>query len=328
MKFIVILLCCFSSLLLASTELPEKNDDPTERPIKPASAGSQLPSLPTDRDNNIEVGLFGVFERPIEVLYSEDAAQVDVGSFDFRVSVGYGALTNPLKKRDDIHIYLLPELSYYGEKFYFENFVVGYSLYENAAFNVDLFGYFNSDGYFFELDGIEKITLGSILNTKFHCGLLTTDCEEKPIERKLSYLGGVNIQYRHETMMYRLSHATDISNVHHGKETVFEVARYFDLDPIQVKLAASKTLKSAKINDYYYLITPGEIPIRFTNSSIGATDTHSLSLQVGYPISEHWMLNAFVKKTWLDKKLIEHSDSVLVEDRDFTTTFFGIGYQF
>lgn len=248
------------------------------------------------------------------------------GDFTFQVSAGYGLIENPLEARNDIDVYVLPEFSYYGERFYMENFVLGYSLHETPNLMIDLFGYFNQDGYFFELDGIEKITLSTVLGvspTRLPIGRVVKDM--KDIERQLSYMGGLNITYRSYQFDYNFSYAKDISNVHHGIEAKFAFRHTAVWSNWMLATSAVFTHKSAQINDYYYLLREQEVPFRFSEESLGSSLTAKLELLTSYRFNEHLSGNWLLQRTWFDAKL---KTSHLVEDSHYWTTFIGLTYRF
>jgi len=56
---------------------------------------------------------------------------VEVGSWRVNVGMGVGMRSNPLHGGDDIPLVLLPEVSYYGERFFLENLEMGFTLFEN-----------------------------------------------------------------------------------------------------------------------------------------------------------------------------------------------------
>ncbi|UTF60997.1 MipA/OmpV family protein [Gilvimarinus sp. DA14] len=53
-----------------------------------------------------------------------------VGSWQFSLGVGLGLRTNPLVDGDDIPLVLLPEVSYYGERFFLDTTSAGFTLIE------------------------------------------------------------------------------------------------------------------------------------------------------------------------------------------------------
>ncbi|MCP8898869.1 MipA/OmpV family protein [Gilvimarinus xylanilyticus] len=56
-----------------------------------------------------------------------------VGSWQFSVGLGLGVRTNPLYDGDDIPLVLLPEISYYGERFFLDTTSLGFTLVETPA---------------------------------------------------------------------------------------------------------------------------------------------------------------------------------------------------
>jgi len=59
---------------------------------------------------------------------------------DWRISVGMGAgmRSNPLHQGEDIPLVLLPEVSYYGERFFLENLEMGFTLFEDRRHQFNL----------------------------------------------------------------------------------------------------------------------------------------------------------------------------------------------
>lgn len=53
---------------------------------------------------------------------------VEIGQWSVKVGVGLGSRSNPVIGQDDVPIYLAPEVSFYGDKFFVENLDVGYTL--------------------------------------------------------------------------------------------------------------------------------------------------------------------------------------------------------
>jgi outer membrane scaffolding protein for murein synthesis (MipA/OmpV family) len=56
---------------------------------------------------------------------------VAVGDWRLSVGLGLGVRSNPLHQGDDIPLVVLPEISYYGERFFLKNLEMGFTLYED-----------------------------------------------------------------------------------------------------------------------------------------------------------------------------------------------------
>lgn len=251
--------------------------------------------------------------------------QVEVGTLNLRLSVGYGGIENPLKRRESLETYILPEFSYYGERFYAENFVLGYSLWEQENWALDLFGYFNDDGYFFELDGIEKITVATILGRRPNITPIDGEVELEAVDRSLSYMGGLNFMYNTPWFLTHTTLAHDVTGVHDGEEASFAMSRHFGWHQLSFGFQAGIKYKSTDINDYYYQIRREEFPLRGTIPNIGSTQTKWFELNSRYRLSESWSARLTLKKHWLDNKL---KNSILVEDLDYLSGFVGLSYTY
>jgi outer membrane scaffolding protein for murein synthesis (MipA/OmpV family) len=72
---------------------------------------------------------------------AQDSCEPDcVAVGDWRVSVGLGAgvRSNPLHQGEDIPLVVLPEVSYYGERFFLDNLEMGFTLFEDRRHQFNL----------------------------------------------------------------------------------------------------------------------------------------------------------------------------------------------
>lgn len=308
--------------------LDDQSDIGSDSIIIDESTKRALEEIEKNKDGAMSVsGAYAALEAPVSTSgkYRQQDSSESVGEFNFRISAGYGVIQNPLKLRDDIEVYVLPEFSYYGEKFYAENFVVGYSLFETEQLMFDVFGYFNEDGYFFELDGIEKITVSTILGRKPSFFPLNGPLELDDVERDLSYLAGFNTTYRGDWFDLKVSLATDVTGVHNGQEAKFKFSKSAMFGNFYTSASLTSTFKSSTINDYYYLLQENEYILRNKEDSLGSTVNYSLELHLAYKITSSISANLLVQKTWLDDAL---EQSILVEDLSYISGFAGLTYRF
>lgn len=83
----------------------------------------------------------------------ENADCVKVGKWEFSVAIGFGGRTNPIVSKDDIPIFLMPSISYYGKRFFWQTDTIGFTLFESEHSMFNLIGtvgyeqtYFNDWG--------------------------------------------------------------------------------------------------------------------------------------------------------------------------------------
>ena len=75
---------------------------------------------------------------------------IAVGDLRINVSIGYGTRTNPVVGRDDIPLFVIPHVSYYGQRFFLESLEPGVTLYESDANTFNLIATPGFDRVFFE----------------------------------------------------------------------------------------------------------------------------------------------------------------------------------
>lgn len=249
---------------------------------------------------------------------------VEPGTFDIRLTAGFGGIENPLRQRDHIRSPLLPEFSYYGDKFFVENLVLGYSLHESQNWLIDAYGYFNNDGYFFADSTSEKIvSIAGITQNTWRASKLEINLRE--IERDLSYMGGINISHISPWYRTNLSIAKDVTSVHNGEEVSLTFSKPMQLGSFTATVQTGATYKSAKLNNYYYTLTDSENNINIPQHTVGDTITPWVNMSLRYHFNSSWSAGLSLKKTWFDSKM---KSSVLVEQRSYVSGFAGVSYRY
>lgn len=74
---------------------------------------------------------------------------VPVGQWQFNLAVGVGLRQNPLQHKSDTPLIVLPEVSYYGERFFLKNFEFGFTLFENSRHQFHLLATPSMDQMYF-----------------------------------------------------------------------------------------------------------------------------------------------------------------------------------
>ncbi|TKB47457.1 MipA/OmpV family protein [Thalassotalea mangrovi] len=271
------------------------------------------------------VFLASIFMSPMSLAQNKtEQTLVEPGSFDFRLTAGFGGIENPLRERDHIRSPLLPEFSYYGDKLYIENLVFGYSLYESPIWLVDAYGYFNNDGYFFADSNTAKvISIAGITQNTWKATRVELNLED--IERDLSYMAGINISHINTWYRTNLSIAKDITSVHHGEEISLTFAKPMQWNSFTVTVQFGATYKSADISDYYYRLTDQENTIAIRQQDIGDTLSPWSSVNLRYHFNPSWSVGLSFKKTWFDSKF---KQSILVEESNYSSGFVGVSYRY
>lgn len=250
-----------------------------------------------------------------------------VGEFEFNLSMGFGGIENPISGAKNINTYVLPNLSYYGEKFYFEDFALGYSLAETPNWIVDIYSTFNEDGFFFELNGLDSFFLTNIVPTGPRQPTRPNKLPLDPsqIKRNVSYLGGIATSYFFNEQQLKFAQLWDISGVHHGFEThlSWRFETHYDFAAIGIELGAQ--YKSQKLVEYYYSVRKNEQLFVIPEYTAKATLNGAIKVNLYAPLNERWGVEVNLSKHYLGSSIKE---SYLIDKASYFSGFIGINYRF
>lgn len=258
---------------------------------------------------------------PLTAQSRDDAT---AGEWQLSVSAGYGRIDNPVKGRDDIQMYLLPAVSYYGKRFYLENTHLGYALYERDNLYFDLVGQFNEDGYFFNFDGSRALGLKEIIVPDI--GFVDPDAEPSPkIEKDLSYLLGMSATWKPYGFSLRASALLDVTAGHHGSEYHLSLSRDWQWQKLRIRVLGRAVRKSSATNNYYYNFSTSE------TAGAGRWFYHNGHWQLqwrlvaAYELSNQLDIIAQWQYNQLDSKL---QVSPLLTSSQYYSRFIGLRYRF
>ena len=253
---------------------------------------------------------------------------IEVGRWDIGIALGYGNKTNPLKDYEDIPLYAVPTLAYYGDNWFFDNGNIGYTLSEGENYTVNLITTFSNDSAFFHRwDPSNIFLLSGDSNHNAVTPLastMTTRTAKDPKaigeleNRNFTYLGGV------EAFIYTrfgIVHATvahDILNVHGGTESKLKWFYNLPLNKWNFEIAAVLDWKSEEVVDYYYGVRANES--LYWNQAYQAESAVNKSIEFTgqYVLTDHWNLLFVARYTDIANEI---ADSPLL-DKDYTSTYF------
>jgi MipA family protein len=243
---------------------------------------------------------------------------VEVGQLNISVSLGAGVRTNPVLNESDIPLVVIPQISYYGKRFFLENLEVGFTAFESEHNTFNLVASPGYDRVFFYRHDLQNIFVSGA------SGAVTTaaplvDLEgglppaEFPVRRRrTTYLAGPEWLFNYGPVIGQLDALYEVTGEHDGYEVRAAVAAPIIQTKNSLVLSAGMTWKSAEVVRYYYgvdgLYEPG--------SSL------SPFIKLGYsrPLSARWTFNAFVHYEHLGSSI---ADSPIVSDDGVTTGFIG-----
>ncbi len=251
---------------------------------------------------------------------------VAIGEWDISLNMGYGERSNPILGNADIPLYLLPQISYYGERFFLENLEFGFTLLEGRSNTLNVIAAPGYDRVFFFSNDLQNIFVsGSTLsaNAPPEIPLETADdpffelIEEYPIRgRHTTYLVGPEWLFRFGDFIGQLDALREVTGEHDGYEVRAAIAAPIVQSASSLVVSAGLTWKSSKLVRYYYGVDDLYEP--------GAALNPFIKLGFAHPLSERWTFSAFVHHERLDDAI---SDSPIVIENSVTTVFAGFAFK-
>jgi outer membrane protein len=244
---------------------------------------------------------------------------VEVGDLEVSISLGYGTRTNPVVGRDDIPLFVLPQVSYYGKRFFLESLEPGVTLYESDAHTINLIASPGFDRVFFSRSDLQNVVVpfaaappgfgnavaGRDENVAFPVG-----------RRRTTYLAGPEWMFRHDDFIGQVSALYEVTGRHKGYEVRAAVSAPLIQRKQSLVVNAGLTFKSAQTVDYYY----GVPDLYNPDGALSPFIKFNYSL----PLSDRWTFTAFVHYEHLDGSIV---DSPIVEDREVVTAFAGLNFK-
>lgn len=263
---------------------------------------------------------------PLAVAEPKHSEMITTGEFHAALALGYGGLENPRAHAKSIETYVLPTWSYYGERFYAENFTLGYSLHESDSLLLDIQTQLNEDGIFFEFDGLNRLFMNDLLG--FNPIRNPTNAKQPKtdeIERNISYLGGLNATWLTPFADISLGYFHDISGVHQGNEIQLRLKRSFEYPWGVLGFQGGTVRKSQNILNYYYQLTPEERGPFYPRYYPSATFNYYAKAVINVPLGGNVNFVGIFEYTWLGQSI---TDSIMIDKDGYISGFVGISYGF
>lgn len=249
---------------------------------------------------------------------------VAVGEWEFKLALGAGKRTNPLVDSPDIPLVLIPQVSYYGERFFIENLEFGYTLLDSDHFMLNAIVTPGRDRGFFLREDINNFFVDGAI--EFSNSILPGNDPKSPEKididdlhkRRLAGLAGIELSSGWKNIQWQVQLLQDITNVHQGKEVRFALGSQRVLKGHAFSASAGFTWKSESLMNYYYGISTKEAgitPFAYEASS-GLTPFARLAWMK--PLNQRWHLSGSIQYESLSSAI---SNSPIVEE-DYVLQFF------
>lgn len=256
---------------------------------------------------------------------------IEMNNWDLGIAIGWGQKSNPLRDFDDIPLFFIPTVAYYGEHWFFDNGNLGYTLAEQESFTINLVTSYSLDrAYFYQWDPSNIfLNRGTQVEAKaINSMVLSTEPEPEfnTLEtRNFTLLGGAEAFIYTRLGIIRLAYTHDMFNVHQGSEAQIKWTYGWDYDRFIFEFALVFDWKSQDVVDYYYSVRPSENAYWSERYQAKSGWDKGAEMTARYILTDNWDLLLAVRYTLIADEI---AASPLL-DQDYSSTYFiGAAYRF
>jgi len=235
------------------------------------------------------------------------------------IAVGYGERTNPLELSEDVPVVVDLDIAWFGERFFFDNGDLGYTLADTPGLTLSALARVNSDRLFF-----------SRTNTKFVNVSLAGQALDQVVElaipdRSYALEGGLELLAGGEWGNLQAAVHHDLGGTHDGFAVDVEYGYGLARGRWYVEPSLGLAFKSRRLNDYYWGVRAEEANEALPAYRAGSGTNLRAGLRVGYFLSRDWSLSAALRYERLND---DAAASPIVADEAVLGWFAGLGYRF
>ena len=241
---------------------------------------------------------------------------VVVGEWNIDLGLGLGERSNPVRGNADIPLVLVPQISYYGERFFLENLELGCTLHERDADSFSLIATPGYDRVFFHRNDLQNVLVSLPFGTGSTGPVAPQEVQVPVRSRHTTYLIGPEWTFERGPLIGQLNALYEVTGRHKGYEVRGALAAPIIQSHGSLVASGGFTWKSDELVDYYYGITGVY--------AAGAALNPFLKLGYSLPLAERWTLGAFVHYEWLDDAV---ADSPIVTQDAVVTVFAGVVFK-
>jgi outer membrane protein len=250
----------------------------------------------------------------------------------FGVALGYGQRTNPLIQSDDIPVLVDLDIAWFGERWFFDNFDLGFELFDRPSFTTNVVARVNSDRAFFSKTNTKYINFsylgGGLQGPAVDPGsgaLVDQPVQFKPPKRDYAIELGFELLMDGEWGMAALRAFHDVSGTHHGYELSADYGFRWVRGRWSVAPAVGLSYKSAELSDYYWGVHADEATFLLPEYQVDG----GLGWEVGLRTS-YYLTRSVRIAVSANYERLQHSVSLspLVEDKAVLGYFAGMAWQF
>ncbi|MGL6121999.1 MAG: MipA/OmpV family protein [Shewanella sp.] len=256
---------------------------------------------------------------------------IEMNNWDLGIAIGWGQKSNPLRDFDDIPLFFIPTVAYYGEHWFFDNGNLGYTLTEQESFTLNLVTSYSLDrAYFYRWDPSNIFLNRSTQIEAKAVKSMSVSTEPEPkfnsLEtRNFTLLGGAEAFIYTQLGIIRLAYTHDMFNVHQGSEAQIKWTYGWDYDRFIFEFSLVFDWKSKAVVDYYYGVRPDENAYWSEQYQAKSGWDKGAEMTARYTLTDNWDLLLAVRYTLIADEI---AASPLLSQDYSSTYFIGAAYRF
>jgi len=232
-----------------------------------------------------------------------------VGKWNVSLALGAGVRSNPLVHGQDLPLVVVPQISYYGKRFYIDNLDVGFTAVDGAKNSLSLIASPGYDRIFFYRSDLQNI----FVNLGGPTGGSNTPPVPFPSRpRRITYLAGPEWTFNDHGIIGQLDVLREVTGHNHGEEVRAAVKLPVTRSTGSLSATIGLTWQSAAIVNYYY----GAPRIYESGSALRPF----LKLAYTRPLGPRWHFEGVAQYEHLANAI---ADSPIVAHNYVVTSFLG-----
>lgn len=266
-------------------------------------------------------------------------AVVEESPWEFGIGVGRGVMSNPMVQSEDIDIPAVLHIAYYGERFFFDNGDLGFTLISAQSWSFNVIAGINRERYYFDYLNRFGLVLNNTAGSDPDFAPIDNNAvannQQQPIEppkRSRPIDGGLEWLYGDEWGEVQLQWTADITGKHSGHELWLGYSLPLQSESWSFTPSFGLKYKSSAWTNYFYGVREDEVVVSSVNGDVvrpayaaEAATNYWWRLSANYAITEHLRLVAWFEKEKLDDSI---NKSPIVNEDNSHIRFVGVYYQF
>jgi outer membrane protein len=168
------------------------------------------------------------------------------------VALGYGQRTNPLIQSEDIPLVVDLDIAWFGERWFFDNGDLGFSLVDKPVFTLNTIARVNTDRAFFSKTNTKYINFQYLAGGELAPSANDQVVAFKPPKRDYAIELGFETLFDGEWGAAAVHGFRDVSGTHDGFEVGANYSYRFTRGRFSLAPSVGVAYKSRKLNDYYW----------------------------------------------------------------------------